>query len=109
LAAWVTVSLACLPPAAVTHRAIAAGPNAVNSGRWIAPIRHAPSATTMTGSALGVSQRPEQAHLRRAALARYLGLTTGYVSQLEGGSKQANGPAFAWLNVIHRKGVDVLL
>ncbi len=51
----------------------------------------------------------EQAHLSQAALARYLGLTAGYVSQLERGNKQAKGPALALLNVIRRKGVDVLL
>jgi putative transcriptional regulator len=51
----------------------------------------------------------EQAHLSQAALARYLGLTAGYVSQLERGSKQAKGPALALLNVIRRKGVEVLL
>ena len=51
----------------------------------------------------------EQAHLSQAALARYLGLTTGYVSQLERGRKQAKGPALALLNVIRRKGVEVLL
>jgi len=51
----------------------------------------------------------EQAHLSQAALARYLGLTTGYVSQLERGSKQAKGPALALLNIIRRKGVEVLL
>jgi len=51
----------------------------------------------------------EQAHLSQAALARYLGLTTGYVSQLERGSKQARGPALALLNVIRRKGIEVLL
>jgi putative transcriptional regulator len=51
----------------------------------------------------------ERAHLSQAALARYLGLTTGYVSQLERGSKQAKGPALALLNVIRRKGLDVLL
>lgn len=50
----------------------------------------------------------EQAHLSQAALARYLGLTTGYVSQLERGSKQAKGPALALLNVIRRKGIEVL-
>jgi len=51
----------------------------------------------------------EQAQLSQAVLARYLGLTTGYVSQLERGSKQAKGPALALLNVIRRKGVEVLL
>jgi putative transcriptional regulator len=51
----------------------------------------------------------ERAHLSQAALARYLGLSAGYVSQLERGGKQAKGPALALLNVIRRKGVDVLL
>ena len=51
----------------------------------------------------------EQAHLSQAALARYLGLTTGYLSQLERGRKLAKGPALALLNVIRRKGVEVLL
>jgi len=51
----------------------------------------------------------EQAHLSQAALARYLGLTAGYVSQLERGSKHAKGPALALLNVIRRRGVEVLM
>jgi len=51
----------------------------------------------------------EQAQLSQAALARYLGLTTGYVSQLERGAKQAKGPALALLNVIRRKGIKALL
>jgi putative transcriptional regulator len=50
----------------------------------------------------------EQAQLSQAALAKYLGLTAGYVSQLERGAKQAKGPALALLNVIRRKGIDVL-
>ena len=51
----------------------------------------------------------ERAHLSQAALARYLNLTTGYVSQLERGTKQAKGPALALLNVIRRKGIEALL
>jgi len=50
----------------------------------------------------------EQAHLSQAALAKYLNLTTGYVSQLERGTKQAKGPALALLNVIRRKGIGAL-
>jgi putative transcriptional regulator len=66
-----------------------------------------PTAAPITGDEIrGVRER---AHLSQAALARYLGLTTGYVSQLERGSKQAKGPALALLNVIRRKGVEVLL
>jgi putative transcriptional regulator len=51
----------------------------------------------------------ERANLSQAALARCLGLTAGYISQLERGSKQAKGPALALLNVIRRRGVEVLL
>jgi putative transcriptional regulator len=66
-----------------------------------------PTAAPMSGD--DIRNVREQAHLSQAALARYLGLTTGYVSQLERGSKQAKGPALALLNVIRRKGVEVLL
>jgi putative transcriptional regulator len=51
----------------------------------------------------------ERAHLSQAAFARYLNLTVGYVSQLERGTKQPKGPALALLNVIRRKGVEVIL
>jgi putative transcriptional regulator len=51
----------------------------------------------------------EQAHLSQAALARYLNMTTGYVSQLERGATQAKGPALALLNVIRHKGIAALL
>lgn len=50
----------------------------------------------------------EQAHLSQAALARCLNMTTGYVSQLERGVTQAQGPALALLNVIRRKGIEAL-
>jgi len=36
-------------------------------------------------------------------------LTAGYVSQLERGTKQPKGSALALLNVIRRKGVEVIL
>jgi len=50
----------------------------------------------------------EQACLSQAALARYLNMTTGYVSQLERGATQAKGPALAVLNIIRRKGIEAL-
>ncbi|ARP92939.1 helix-turn-helix domain-containing protein [Bordetella genomosp. 13] len=50
----------------------------------------------------------EKARLSQAALARYLNMTTGYVSQLERGATQAKGPALALLNVIRRKGIEAL-
>ena len=50
----------------------------------------------------------EQAHLSQAAFARYLNLTVGYVSQLERGVKQPKGPALTLLNVLRRKGLEVM-
>ena len=51
----------------------------------------------------------EREHLSQAAFARYLNLTAGFVSQLERGTKQPKGPALALLNVIRRKGLEVIL
>jgi len=51
----------------------------------------------------------ERAHLSQAVFARYLNLTVGYVSQLERGTKQPKGPALNLLNVIRRKGFEVIL
>jgi putative transcriptional regulator len=51
----------------------------------------------------------ERANLSQAVFARYLNLTVGYVSQLERGAKQPKGPALTLLNVIRRKGVEVIL
>jgi putative transcriptional regulator len=51
----------------------------------------------------------EQANLSQAAFARYLNLTTGYISQLERGVKQPKGPALTLLNVIRRKGLEAIL
>ena len=51
----------------------------------------------------------ERANMSQAAFARYLNLTTGYISQLERGTKQPKGPALALLNVIRRKGLGAIL
>jgi putative transcriptional regulator len=51
----------------------------------------------------------EKANLSQAAFARFLNLTTGYISQLERGAKQPKGPALALLNVIRRKGFEAIL
>lgn len=51
----------------------------------------------------------EDAHLSQAVFARYLNLTTGYVSQLERGAKRPTGPALVLLNLIRRKGIDAIL
>jgi putative transcriptional regulator len=52
---------------------------------------------------------PKAPATARAISARYLNLTPGYVSQLERGVKQPKGPALALLNVIRRKGLEVVL
>jgi len=51
----------------------------------------------------------ERANLSQAAFARYLNLTSGYISQLERGTTRPKGPALALLNVIRTKGVEVIL
>jgi len=66
-----------------------------------------PTAQPITGDEIRLAR--ERARLSQAALAKYLNMTTGYVSQLERGAKQAKGPALALLNVIRRKGIEVLL
>lgn len=51
----------------------------------------------------------ERARLSRAVLARYLNVTTGYVSQLERGTRRPSGPALVLLDVIRRKGIEAIL
>ena len=51
----------------------------------------------------------EQAHMSQAVFAHCLNLTVGYVSQLERGAKRPTGAALALLNVIRRKGMEVIL
>lgn len=51
----------------------------------------------------------EKANLSQAAFARFLNLTTGYISQLERGVKKPSGPALTLLNVIRRKGLEAIL
>lgn len=50
----------------------------------------------------------EQAHLSQAVFASYLNLTVGYISQLERGLKEPTGAVLALLNIIRRKGLDVI-
>jgi len=60
-------------------------------------------------SSTQIRKMREKANLSQAAFARYLNLTTGYISQLERGAKQPKGPALALLNVIRRKGFEAIL
>ncbi len=66
-----------------------------------------PKAAPITGPQIRAMR--EHAKLSQAVFARYLNLTVGYVSQLERGAKQPTGAALALLNVIQRKGIDVIL
>lgn len=75
-------------------------------------LRHLgkPAGTTAEPiSAEEIREVREQAHLSQAVFARCLNVTTGYVSQLERGTKQPTGAALALLNVIRRKGIEVVL
>lgn len=51
----------------------------------------------------------ERAHMSQAVFAHYLNLTVGYVSQLERGTKRPTGAVLALLNIIRRKGIEVIL
>ena len=75
-------------------------------------LRHLGAETPSTAQPISgkeIRRVREEAHLSQAALARYLNLTVGYVSQLERGTKQAKGPVLALLNVIRHKGIEVVL
>lgn len=50
-----------------------------------------------------------KSNMSQAAFARHLNLTSGYISQLERGTKTPKGPALALLNVIRRKGFEAIL
>lgn len=51
----------------------------------------------------------EQARMSQAVFARSVGLTPGYVSQLERGEKRPSGPALVLFNLIKRRGIGPLL
>ena len=75
-------------------------------------IRHlGPKALSTTEPISGeeICTLRERANLSQAVFARYLNLTVCYVSQLERGVKQPKGPALTLLNVIRRKGLEVIL
>jgi putative transcriptional regulator len=66
-----------------------------------------PTAAPISGEQ--IRQAREHEHLSQAALARYLNVTVGFVSQLERGAKEAKGPVRALLNVIRLKGIQAIL
>ena len=70
-------------------------------------VQPPPTARPISGEE--IRRLRERANLSQAAFAHYLNLTSGYVSQLERGTKQPKGPALALLNVIRRKGFEAIL
>jgi putative transcriptional regulator len=66
-----------------------------------------PVAGSISGSEIRALR--EQANLSQAVFAKLLNLTVGYVSQLERGAKRPTGATLTLLNVIQRKGIDVVL
>jgi putative transcriptional regulator len=75
-------------------------------------VRHLGSEALMTAEPITAEQireAREREHLSQAAFARYLNVTTGFVSQLERGTKEAKGPIRALLNVIRCNGLAAIL
>jgi putative transcriptional regulator len=68
-----------------------------------------PAATTIPMSGPTIKALREEANLSQAVFAQLLNLTVGYVSQLERGAKRPTGATLALLNVIQRKGIEVVL
>jgi putative transcriptional regulator len=69
-------------------------------------VRDKAEVEPLTGEDIRVMR--EQAHMSQAVFAHYLNLTVGYVSQLERGTKRPKGAALVLLNVIRRKGIEVI-
>jgi len=67
----------------------------------------APVVSPLTGEE--IRSLREKAHMSQAVFAHYLNLTVGYISQLERGAKRPTGSALALLDVIRRKGIEVIL
>ena len=60
-------------------------------------------------SAAEIRKVREHAGLSQAVFARYLNLTVSYVSQLERGDKRPSGATARLLDIIRRKGIEVVL
>ena len=59
-------------------------------------------------SATSIRALRQRNNVSQAVLARSVGVTPGYISQLERGEKQPKGALLVLLNVIDRKGLGVL-
>ncbi len=69
----------------------------------------ATAAATHPLSAAEIRTVREHSKMSQAVFAHYLNVTTGYVSQLERGTKRPTGTALVLLNVIRRKGIEAIL
>jgi putative transcriptional regulator len=67
------------------------------------------SATTQPLTGDDIRRLRTKARMSQAVFAHLLNVTTGYVSQLERGTKQPTGAALVLLNVIRRKGITAIL
>jgi putative transcriptional regulator len=72
-------------------------------------LARAEAATVAPIAADDIRALRERAHMSQAALAHYLNVTAGYISQLERGVKRPKGPALVLLDVIRRKGIEAIL
>jgi len=61
----------------------------------------------LTGSE--IRRLRERANMSQAVFARYLHLTADHVSKLERDEKRPTGPALVLLNLIRRKGIEIVL
>ncbi len=68
-----------------------------------------PAATLAELSPDEIRTLRENANMSQAVFAHILNVTTGYVSQLERGTKRPTGAALALLSVIKRKGMQAIL
>jgi putative transcriptional regulator len=71
-------------------------------------IEEAPTALTEPITPQDIRALREEAHVSQAVFARYLNLTTGYISQLERGLKHPAGATLALLNLIRHKGLNIV-
>jgi putative transcriptional regulator len=74
-------------------------------------MRHFEGISTTTRPLTGDDIRAlrTKARMSQAVFAHLLNVTTGYVSQLERGTKRPTGAALVLLNVIRRKGIAAIL
>jgi putative transcriptional regulator len=74
-------------------------------------MRHAGATPTVTVTITGeeIKALREKCRVSQAVFANYLNLTADYVSKLERGEKRPNGAALVLLDVIRRKGIEVIL